>query len=90
MDLHLARLHEAVNWASRPAMETLANLTARFQGSDAQAQALKQMMAMARLQASVMSFADLFLMLTVLFVGLAALGVIMRRPAPAGAAAGGH
>src|SRR5438270_9968454 len=44
MDLHLARLHEAVNWASVPAMETLNGLTTRFQGSDAQAMALKQMM----------------------------------------------
>lgn len=38
LDLHLARLHEAVNWSSVPATETLANLTARLQGSDAQAQ----------------------------------------------------
>jgi hypothetical protein len=28
----------------------------------------------------VMSFADVFLMLTVLFVALAALGVIMKKP----------
>jgi hypothetical protein len=38
-----------------------------------------------------MSFSDVFLLLTVLFVGLAALGIVMKRPAvPAGAAAGGH
>lgn len=48
------------------------------------------MMGLVRQQASVMSFADLFLMLTVLFVGLAALGIIMKRPAPAPAAAGGR
>ena len=36
MDLHLARLHEAVNWAREPATETLARLTSHFQGSDAQ------------------------------------------------------
>ena len=47
--------------------------------------ALKQMMAMVRQQAAVMSFADLFLMLTVLFVALAAIGILMKRPsAPAG------
>jgi DHA2 family multidrug resistance protein len=90
MDLHLARLHEAVNWASVPAMETLNGLTTRFQGSDAQAMALKQMMAMVRQEAAVMSFADLFLMLTVLFVVLAATGLLMKRPAAPGAAAGGH
>lgn len=91
MDLHLARLHEAVNSSSVAATETLQRLTERFQGSDAQAQALKQMMLMAREQASVMSFADLFLMLTVLFVGLAALGVVMKRPVPAAGGGGaGH
>lgn len=90
MDLHLARLHEAVNWARGSATETLSNLTAHFQGSDAQAMALKQMMGMARRQATVMSFADVFLMLTVLFVALAALGIIMKRPVPAAAGAGGH
>ena len=89
MDLHLDRLHEAVNWASVPATETLAALTARFQGSDAPTMALKQMMGMARQQAAVMSYADVFLMLTVLFVALAAMGIIMKRPAaPAGSGGG--
>ena len=90
MDLHLARLHTAVNWAREPATETLSNLTAHFQGTDAQLMALKQMMGMARQQATVMSFADVFMMLTVLFVALAALGIIMRRPVPVAAGAGGH
>ena len=70
IDLHLARLHEAVTWSRRPAAEMLADLTARFHdfGSDAQPMALKQMILMVRQQATVMSFADVFLMLTVLFV----------------------
>jgi DHA2 family multidrug resistance protein len=90
MDLHLARLHEAVNWSRVPAVETLNNLTHRFAGSDAQAMALKQMMGMVRRQASVMSFADVFLILTVLFAVLAIAGVTMKRPAPVAAGAGGH
>ena len=91
LDLHLARLHEAVNAASAPAVETLAALTARFQGADAQAQALKQMMGMVRRQAAVMSYADVFLMLTALFVALAALSILMKRPgAKSGAGGGGH
>jgi MFS transporter, DHA2 family, multidrug resistance protein len=90
MDLHLARLHEAVNSARQPATETLAKLTAHFQGSDAHLMALKSMMGMVRKQAAVMSFADVFLILTVLFVALAAVGVIMRRPEPVGGAAGAH
>jgi len=90
MDLHLTRLHESVNWSQVQATETLSRLTQNFQGSDAELMALKQMMGIARQQASVMSFADVFLMLTVLFVGLAMLGVIMRRPQAVGAAAEAH
>jgi MFS transporter, DHA2 family, multidrug resistance protein len=82
MDLHLARLHEAVTWSREPATETLARLAAHFQGSDAHLMALKELMEMVRQQAAVMSYADVFLVLTVLFAALAALGVIMKKPAP--------
>src|SRR5215467_3110495 len=91
MDLHLARLHDAVNWSRGPATEMLATLTARFHdfGSNAPAMALKQMSLMARREATVMSFSDVFLLLTVLFVALAALAVVMKRPAAVAAGAGG-
>src|SRR5262249_49450209 len=44
-DLHLARLHEALNSAYRPALEALDGLTSHFQayGSDARMMALKQL-----------------------------------------------
>jgi len=90
MDLHLDRLHEAVNWASVPANEMLARLASRFSGSDAQTMALKEMMRLVRRQAAVMSFADVFLIMTALFVTLAAFGIFMTRPQPLGGAAGGH
>ena len=78
-----------MNWASIPATEMLSNLAARFPGSDAQLQALKALTGMVRLQAAVMSYADVFLLLTVLFLALAGLGLMMKRPqAPAGAGAG--
>jgi MFS transporter, DHA2 family, multidrug resistance protein len=91
MDLHLVRLHDAANWSRGPATDMLANLTLRFHdfGSNAAAMALKEMSLMARLQASVMSFADIFLLLTILFVALAALAVGMKRPAALADAAGG-
>ena len=89
MDLHLQRLHESVTWSRIPATEALANMATRFQGSDAKAQALKAMMGKVRLQAAVMSYSDVFLLLTVIFLAIAALGLLMKRPkAPAGAA--GH
>jgi DHA2 family multidrug resistance protein len=66
-------------------------LTQKFGGSDGQLMALKQMSLMARGQATVMSFADVFVMLTVLFVALAAAGIVMKKPAPPSATAGaGH
>ena len=91
MDLHLARLHDAANWARGPANDMLAALTLRFHdfGSNAQSMAMKQMMMMVRREALVMSFADVFLMLTGLFVAVAVLGVAMKRPA-AVAGGGGH
>jgi DHA2 family multidrug resistance protein len=45
---------------------------------------------MARRQALVMSFGDVFWMLTVMFVALAAAGVIMKKPAAARGGGGGH
>jgi DHA2 family multidrug resistance protein len=90
LDLHLARLHESINWARVPATEALSRMAQALPGSDAQLKALKQMMGLVRQQAVVMSFADVFLMLTVLFLVLAGLGVLMRKPAPVAAGAGGH
>lgn len=90
IDLHVARLHEAITWSRQPVLETLSMLTQRFQsfGNSAQEMALRQMMQVVRQQGTVMGFADVFLMLTVLFVALAALTVIMKRPpAEAGATA---
>jgi DHA2 family multidrug resistance protein len=48
------------------------------------------MMGLVRQQAAVLSYADLFLMLTVLFVILAGTAILMKRPPAAAASAGGH
>ena len=92
MDLHIARLHEAVGWSRGAAVETLANMTARFQsfGSDAPTMAIKQLTRFVHQQAAVMAFADVFLMMTVVFVALAAGGLAMKRPAAPAAGTGGH
>jgi DHA2 family multidrug resistance protein len=79
IDLHLARLHESVTWSRGPAMETLANMTAKFQALGTGVDA----------QGTVMGFADVFLMLTIVFVALAALGIVIKRPTAA-AGGGGH
>jgi DHA2 family multidrug resistance protein len=89
-DLHLARLHEAVTWSRPQALETLDRLAANFSsyGSDARLMALKQLNAMVHREGVVMAFADVFLVLTAVFAGLAVLAITMKRPAqlPAGGA----
>jgi DHA2 family multidrug resistance protein len=83
-DLHLARLHEALNSAYRPALEALDTLTSRFQsygyGADAKAMALKQLFAMAHQEGIVMAFSDVFLALTALFAAVSLGTIMMRRP----------
>jgi MFS transporter, DHA2 family, multidrug resistance protein len=92
MDLHIARLHEAVAWGHEAAEETMAKLTAGFasRGSDATLAATKQMSLMARRQAEIMALGDVFLALTVVFAALVVLTPLMRRPQMAGGPAGGH
>ena len=89
-DLHLARLHEHLTWASRPAMDMLDNLTARFQGAgNSQAMALQKLTGIVHRQGVVMAFSDVFLLLTLLFLCLVALGLVMKKPS-ARPAVGGH
>jgi len=92
MDLHFARLHEAVNWSRPAATETLANLTARFSSfaGDAPNMALKQLMLLARQQGTVMAFADVFWLLALLFAAFGLLAVMMRRPPPLTQASASH
>jgi len=91
-DLHIARLHENFTFAHRPAVEALTNMTARLQshGADAQAMALKQITQVVHRQGAVMAFADVFFALTLLFVALAVLAVLVKKPAAPAGAGGGH
>jgi DHA2 family multidrug resistance protein len=90
IDLHLARLHESITWSRLPALETLNGLASRIPGSDAQQMALKQVFLLVRQQGTVMAFADVFLLLCLLYVAFAGLIVLMRKPDPVAAGAGGH
>jgi MFS transporter, DHA2 family, multidrug resistance protein len=90
IDLHLARLHDSITWARQPIIEALNGFAARMPGSDAQNMALKQLYLFTRQQGTVMGFADVFLLLSLLFVAFAALVWLMRRPPPVTAQVGAH
>ncbi len=91
MDLHLQRLRESVGWGRSVAVERLANMAANLSslGSDAQGAALKVMSNMVRKEALVMSFADVFAILTLLFLALAIAVPLVRKPKAVGGG-GGH
>ena len=79
-DLHIARLHEAVTWGNVTAVETLNKLAEKFQGTgDAQLKAIKQLTQIVHRQAVVMSFADVFLMLTIGYLCLACLVLFVNK-----------
>jgi DHA2 family multidrug resistance protein len=94
MDLHIERLHEAVNWARSAATEQLATLTQGFSavpGADAGRQALMVLQNKVRGQALVMAFSDVFLILAILFAATVLLVPLARKPrADAVEGTGGH
>ncbi len=91
-DLHLARLHERFTWANTAALERLDAMRRQFEvlGGDANGMALKAMTNTVRIQGLVMSFEDVFLVLTVLFLAMACGTPLIRRPRGAAPAGAGH
>lgn len=91
-DLHTERLAEGVTWSRGVAVETLDTMTRGLSalGSEAERGALQRMAGMVARQANVMAFADVFLLLTGLFLALALVLPFVRRPQGAGGGGGGH
>ncbi|CAA2138836.1 DHA2 family efflux MFS transporter permease subunit [Hyphomicrobium sp. ghe19] len=93
LDLHLARLHEQVSWGHPAAEDQLSSMQQTFSNAmqaDGDMAALKKLAMMVRMQANVLSFADLFLVLTVLFASAALFTLLMRKPEAVPSGAGGH
>jgi MFS transporter, DHA2 family, multidrug resistance protein len=90
IDLHLSRLHDSITWARRPVVETLNNFAARLPSSDAQNMALKQLFLFTRQQGVVMAFADVFMLLALMFAVFAGLVWLLRRPPLAATMSDGH
>ncbi len=91
LDLHLARLHENVAWGRSVAEDTLSGMAQKMSPMvpDGDLTALKQLAHLVRTQANVMSFADVFLVLSILFASLALFALLMRKP-PAAVQGAGH
>jgi len=91
-DFHYERIAETVNW-SRPAVnETLETMTRAFSslGEAAETAALKSLSQIVTREAFLMSFSDLFLILTGLFLALVLALFFVEKPKPAAAGGGGH
>ncbi|TGD95780.1 DHA2 family efflux MFS transporter permease subunit [Methylobacterium nonmethylotrophicum] len=91
-DLHLARLHERFTWTNPLVLERLDSMAKGFAGlaGNPDAMALKAMMNTVRMQGLLMSFSDVFLLLTGLFLLMACATPLIRRPRPGGAGADAH
>ena len=91
LDLHLQRLHESVSWGRAVAEDRLAGLGAQLSAQipDGDTAALKQLSMLVRRQAEVLSFADVFTVLTVMFAAMGLAALLMRRPTGQ-AGGGGH
>jgi MFS transporter, DHA2 family, multidrug resistance protein len=86
-DLHIARLQDRVTWANTTAVETLNNFTQRMQGmGDAAMMAMKQLSQIVHRQAAVMSYGDVFFIITVFYLALVVMVLWLDKPnlGPAG------
>jgi len=80
-DLHIARLQDRVTWANTMAVETLNSFTQRLQGmGDAPMMAMKQLSQILHRQAAVMSYGDVFFLITVFFLALTVLVLLLDKP----------
>jgi DHA2 family multidrug resistance protein len=88
---HYQRLAEHVSWGDAEAEKQVADMARNFQshGIDGTSAAIAKISGMVHQQAWMMSFMDVFYLLTVLFASLAIFAMLMRKP-PAAAGGGGH
>jgi DHA2 family multidrug resistance protein len=91
--LHGERLAEHVAWGNPIAEDRLADMTAALTptlGSDAGAGALARLSGLVQTQSMVMTFADVFFLIAVLFAAMLLLVPLVAKPTGPAGAAGGH
>ena len=82
-DVHFLRLREHVIWGRQAAEEALQGLTQKFApslGSDAELAAIKKLSGLVFREALTLAFADVFLIIAVIFSFSAILALLVRRP----------
>lgn len=90
---HYVRLSEHVQWGNPEAIERLNSMAANYNahGLDGATIALKNLSGIVTRQATIMSFIDVFLILTALFSALIFLAFLIKKPqAVPGGGGGGH
>ena len=89
---HYLRLSEHVQWGNPGAVERLDDMAANYDayGLDGAMVAIRQLSGMVRQQAYVLSFIDIFLLLTVLFTVLIICVLAIRKPRPDAGGGSGH
>jgi len=90
---HYARLSEHVQWGNPQAVDQLRDMASNYNahGLDGATIAIQKMSGLVQQQATILSFADIFLILTVLFGALVVLAFLIKKPqAAAGGGGGGH
>jgi len=88
---HYARLSEHVQWGNPEAMDQLRNMAATYtsHGLDGTTIAIQKMAGLVQRQATILSFADVFVLLTALFGSLVLCAFVIKKP-QSGVGGGGH
>jgi MFS transporter, DHA2 family, multidrug resistance protein len=91
-DDHYARLSEQLSWSNQAALDWLASVGANYDsyGLDGTAVAIKKLSGVVTQQSWLLSFIDVFMGLTVLFVALIFLVLLLKKPTGAAPAGSGH
>jgi DHA2 family multidrug resistance protein len=90
---HYEQLSEHVHWGNPEARDMVSSMTNKFNalGLDGSTVAIKQISGIVKQQAYILSFIDVFLILTSLFAALVIATVLIQKPqGMAGASGGGH
>ncbi|CAH0341867.1 DHA2 family efflux MFS transporter permease subunit [Rhizobium sp. CECT 9324] len=91
-DDHFARLSEQLDWGNAAALDWLASVGANYEayGLDGSTVAVQKLAGIVTQQATLLSFIDIFMALTVLFGSLVFMTLMLKKPKAAAPAGAGH